>query len=198
MLIWVTTFIAISLSVCQAQDRTPTGFYYPRSQNIGPYSGFLASGCFGHKDYFPNEYHLGKDSWGYMWEPVYATASGEVIWRSKHGWSPDRKVGDETMNINVGLLILHYTSTGQPFQALYGHIRTRLQPGQSVSAGEIIGYVGDWFNQQHVHFGVRIPPSAQPRALPVGDWGRPNCDTWSWGIGSWIEPMGFIQSNSPQ
>jgi len=30
-----------------AQDQTPTGFFYPRSSNVGSYAGFLAMGCNG-------------------------------------------------------------------------------------------------------------------------------------------------------
>ena len=179
-----------------AQDRTSTGFYYPRSSNTGPYAGFLAQGCNGAKDYFTDEYHLGKDSWANFGEPVYAIADGTVIARSLHGWDPNGKAGDSTTNINVALMILHKLANGTEFQALYGHIRTTLADGAKVTAGQTIGTIGDW-NPTHIHFAVRISWSGNQRDLPLGSWGRPSCSDWPKAIDGFIDPMAWITSQTP-
>jgi len=62
-----------------AQDQTPTGFFYPRSSNVGAYAGFLAMGCNGSQDYFSGQFHTGKDSWGYLGDTVWAIADGTVM-----------------------------------------------------------------------------------------------------------------------
>ncbi len=192
----LASVVWLSVSTLAAQDRTSTGFYYPRSSNIGPYSGFLAQGCNGANDYFSGEFHLGKDSWANLGEPVYAIADGTVIARSLNGWDPNGRTGDSTANINVALMILHKIANGTEFQALYGHIRTTLAVGAQVTAGQTIGTIGDW-PQTHVHFAVRISPSGNQKSLPSGAWGRPSCSAWPSAIDGFIDPMAWITSQAP-
>jgi|SRR5882724_2276741 len=83
--------------------KTSTGFYYPTGiSNLGPYAGWLASGCDGKTEYFTGEYHLGKDIQAIKGDVVFAVADGIVVRRSPNGWG----VG------NVGIIIRHKLQDG--------------------------------------------------------------------------------------
>jgi murein DD-endopeptidase MepM/ murein hydrolase activator NlpD len=194
----VSTVLIGAFAACLAfaQDQTPTGFFYPRSSNVGPYAGFLALGCNGSQDYFSGQFHIGKDAWGNLGENIWAVADGTLIARSLNGWDINGRTGDATANINVGLLVLHQLANGIQFQALYGHIRTTLKIGDHVVAGHSIGTVGDWGGKEHVHFGIRLGSNLSS-SLPSGAWGRPSCTDWPYAIDGWIDPISWITSQTP-
>ena len=185
-----------------AQDMTNTGFYFPRSQNIGPYASFLDSSCGNENNYLPNQFHLGKDSWAYLGQPVFAIADGEVVWVSLHGWiyGQPTAAGDGIAS-NIGLLTKHQTSQGFWFQAVYGHILTTLKRGDKVYAGKQIGTIGPYGQNNdstHVHFGVRIPLIADASDNPASHYGNAYCNEWPLGPQDrWVDPIQFITTRSP-
>ncbi|HZV06912.1 MAG TPA: peptidoglycan DD-metalloendopeptidase family protein [Gemmataceae bacterium] len=185
-----------------AQEQTQTGFFYPRSSNLGTYAGYLDSGCGSENKYFSGMIHLGKDSWANLGDPVYAVADGEVVWRSVHGWIYGDMSGTQAgdgITTNIGLLIKHQTSQGLWFEAVYGHILSRLQVGDKVYAGRQIGTVGPYGGQEHVHFGVRIPLTSNASDYPASHYGRAYCYEWPLGTEDrWIDPIQFITARAPE
>lgn len=185
-----------------AQEQTPTGFFYPRSSNLGPYPGYLDSSCGNENKYISGMIHLGKDISANLGDPVYAIADGEVVWRSVHGWIYGDLLGTQAgdgITTNIGLLIKHQTSQGLWFEGVYGHILSKLQVGDKVYAGRQIGTVGPYGGQEHVHFGMRIPLTSNASDYPSSHYGRANC--YEWPLGSedrWIDPVQFITARAPQ
>ena len=198
----LTRLILTSLALCSfifGQDVAPTGFFYPRSANLGPYAGFLDASCGNDNNYLPNMFHIGKDSWGFVGQPVYAIADGWVVYKSLHGWIyNDPTAAGDGISSNVALLIKHQTTSGFWVQAVYGHIHTTLNAGDLVKAGTQIGTLGAYGGLEHVHFGVRVPLNADASDLPVHfgnayccEWPLPNQDRW-------IDPVQFIQNQKPK
>ena len=85
--------------------------------------------------------HNGIDLAAYQGTPVYATRSGTVTTASE---------GSEASNYVV---INHYDGYSSVYMHLYYYI---VEPGQYVSAGECIGYVGTTGLSEgpHLHFGI--------------------------------------------
>jgi hypothetical protein len=83
-------------------------FMSPSSQHIDPQTGRPGL-------YFWDNYHNGMDVMANYGIPVYTISSGIVKQISTGGWTK----GGTT---NVGVVIAHFTNTGQEFWVVYGHI----------------------------------------------------------------------------
>ena len=84
-------------------------------------------------------YHTGQDFTAPTGTPIYAAASGIVISPTSAGWA----------GTNV---VISHANGGS---TLYAHMsRSNVKPGQSVKAGELIGYVGSSgrVTGPHLHF----------------------------------------------
>jgi murein DD-endopeptidase MepM/ murein hydrolase activator NlpD len=144
-------------------EKTGTGFYFPTgTSQLGSYAGWLASGCFGNRDYLQNNYHLGKDIAAEIGDVVYAISDGIVTNRSTNGWE----------STNIGIVIKHKLNDGTEFLAVYGHIISDLNVGNSVVAGAPFGTVGPHSNGSHLHFGIHPGLS-----MPASNWGLMPCPT---------------------
>ncbi len=109
--------------------------------------------------------HLGDDLNGIggmnsdLGDPVYAAATGKVIYRGipGPGWGNMLILGHRVRNAETGQL--------EVMQSVYAHLDTMLaQPDQVVARGEKIGTVGTAFGKYlaHLHFEIRHGPYANP------------------------------------
>lgn len=166
-------------------EKTATGFVWPTGTSvIGNYAQWLADACAwsGNDTYYTDEYHIGWDFRGDLGDAVYAISDGDVRHISLNGWGTG----------NVGLLVEHASADGEPFVAIYGHLRTTLLEGDHVSAGQIIGTIGPW-NPPHLHFGVRPGTSlASPYGIMTCPEIGPITDT-----NGFVDPVQWIQTTHP-
>lgn len=102
------------------------------------------------------EYHDAIDIGGYIGEPIYAANSGTVV--SSYGGCTHSNYGNNWCNCGGGygnyIWILHDNG----YESIYGHmISTSVSTGDTVSAGQLIGYMGStgWSTGPHLHFEVR-------------------------------------------
>ncbi|WP_429457352.1 M23 family metallopeptidase [Microbacterium sp. ZKA21] len=107
--------------------------------------------------------HNGADMVGDAGTPLYAAAAGTV-----------RISTDSYYGYGVGVVIDHVLG-GQQVSTLYGHMiygSRQVQPGQTVQAGQLIGFMGSTGRStaNHLHFEVRIG-------------------------GSLVEPIGWLNAN---
>jgi hypothetical protein len=170
----------------ESMRKTKSGFYWPTgTDRLGSMAGWLDDKCSwsGNDNYFDNEFHTGKDIAASEKSPVYAIADGKVLYRSPNGWGAD----------NVGLLIVHQTSDALAFTAVYGHIRSSLQEGDLVNAGEPIGTVGPWPEGSHLHFGI------QPGTSIKAPYGRMPCPSSGPIIDTndFVDPIDWITTRAP-
>ena len=185
----VLSIIIYSRSI-YAQEPNSKNFYYPTgSINYRVSTRWLASNCDGKDKYITLEgdpkYHLGtdivpNDKNKVDGSPVYAISDGEVVYRSDKktsGW------GDG----NIGLVVKHKLSNGQPFFAVYGHIRSGLNEGDDVYAGKSFATIGPFFDKEtgsaihHLHFGINlghINPSTGELVEPRTNLGLISCKYW--------------------
>jgi murein DD-endopeptidase MepM/ murein hydrolase activator NlpD len=119
--------------------------FFASTPSIWPTEGFVTSG-FGYRS-SPftgrREFHQGVDIAGPPGTPVYATANGQVIFAGKDG------AFGLSVNINHGASIV--TS--------YSHLHSiAVKVGQSVSRGELVGYMGSTGRATgpHLHYEVRL------------------------------------------
>jgi murein DD-endopeptidase MepM/ murein hydrolase activator NlpD len=157
------------------------GFYFPtpfkstRAQGIQKgLRGFL-SGC--NKD--SNEFHVGADLPADVDARVYAISEGIVAAKSSNGLSPD----------TVAVLIRHKLRSGSEFYAVYGNIRTALEPGMSVSAGQSIGVVGHSPGVPHLYYAAIATVGDTPPA--PADWDLLPCSRWPDHI-KYANPPGWL------
>jgi murein DD-endopeptidase MepM/ murein hydrolase activator NlpD len=113
--------------------------------SIWPTQGWLTSGTGGRSDPFTGEadYHPGLDISADRGTPVYATADGVVSQASFAGAYGNLVVIDHRFGI----------------ETRYGHLSAfRIQPGQTVSRGDLIGTVGATGRATgpHLHYEVRV------------------------------------------
>jgi murein DD-endopeptidase MepM/ murein hydrolase activator NlpD len=64
----------------------------------------------------------------------------------------------------AAVLIRHKLPSGTEFYAVYGNIRTSLEHGMSVAAGQSIGVVGHSPRLPHLHFAVIVTVGDTPPA----------------------------------
>ena len=174
-------------SIRSATNLTATkmanGWYAPvpdiSRQSTG--GGWLA-GAPNQPSYISGKVHLGVDFPADADIPVFAISEGKIIdiGNDPNSWGEG----------NHALVILHYTATGVPFVAIYGHIHIQapLALGDLVSAGEQIGTIGalpknsaDGSGGSHLHFGIHpgsgIPDVVETPSSEARGWGR---ESTSW------------------
>jgi murein DD-endopeptidase MepM/ murein hydrolase activator NlpD len=110
-----------------------------------PYRGEMSSG-YGYRSNpfggYSGELHSGVDFKGNIGDPVYVTADGIVEkseWYSGYG----------------NAVVIYHT---QGYQTLYGHLtRVNVEPGETVKAGNVIGFLGSTGRSTgpHVHYEIR-------------------------------------------
>lgn len=103
--------------------------------------------------YIDKKTHGGLDIVAPEGTPIYAAQSGTVV-STYQGWTmADGKADMQSYGNYVNI------DHGNGIYTMYAHmLRTVVKPGQSVNAGDLIGYVGNTGNQfgAHCHFEIRI------------------------------------------
>ncbi len=102
-----------------------------------------AYGWRNHPIYGDRRFHSGVDFAGNQGDPIYAIAAGTVT--------------SAYYNTANGYMVT--ISHGNGYGSLYGHMTHYIvSPGQSVSQGQIIGYVGStgWSTGPHLHFEIHV------------------------------------------
>ena len=109
----------------------------------------------------PRSVHTGIDLFIADGTPVHAMLAGTV-----------ETVVDNDVPYDYGptVVLRHATDDGTPFWVLYGHLArrtlTHVRPGQTVAAGEVVGFIGDhtvnggW--APHVHLQIMTDLMADP------------------------------------
>ncbi|MGB1288750.1 MAG: peptidoglycan DD-metalloendopeptidase family protein, partial [Aggregatilineales bacterium] len=106
-------------------------------------------------------FHIGEDWYAgrgnTAGQPVQAVANGRVTFSSENGWGADGGV----------VILEHILPDERVFYTQYGHLSaTAAMPFPArlacVSAGDIIGVVGDVRPAPHLHFEVRVDNPASP------------------------------------
>jgi len=174
-----------------SQEQTLTGFYYPTGRgDFLVTTGWLAMNCNGNDDYVTEngveKYHTGSDIRASSGNPVYAISNGEVIHRSEEGWGEG----------NVALIIKHELSNSIEFLAIYGHIRSNLVNGSTVSAGEQFATIGPFSGGDHLHFGIQLDTTPGIDAAAGKEWGKMFCSNWP-DTNGFIEPITWIEIQTP-
>ena len=158
-------------------SRHPNGWYWPTGTgDTGGYLGWLK-----YNSEFKG-WHLGQDFISKVGTPVYAIADGTVLLSRTdvNGYGRDGQPGG-------ALVLLHQTSTGQKFKALYGHVDEPRSQGETVRAGDMVAYINN-HNIAHLHFGIH--PGEE---LPDNPWkGYTDDSTITYG---WEDPLLFLDSN---
>ena len=173
------------IDCCDDPAQTGTGFYWPTgTSEVGSYAPWLAECCSwtNNCSYIPGLYHIGWDFVANVGDCVYAISDGTVVNISQNDWGTG----------NVGVVVEHTLDNGDPFIAVYGHVQTELQIGNSVVAGAVLGKIGP-YDPPHLHFGIR------PGTSIAGPYGRMNCpdvppivDT-----NGFVNPLDWIETNTP-
>lgn len=120
-------------SASSPAKRSSSGFAWP---TYGPIFTYFSS------------WHAGLDISPSYGTPVYAAADGVVLETTKLSWS-------------YGWYII--MDNGAGYTTMYAHLsRFAVSPGESVSKGELIGYVGSTGRSTgpHLHFEIRVNGSA--------------------------------------
>lgn len=147
---------------------TAAGWYSPLERSLPSSGNWLAHG----DDYTTDRprAHVGLDLGATAGDRVYALSAGIVIGMSAGG------AGDG----NVALFVRHQSTDGD-FVAVYGHIRTALRVGDSVSVYNPIGAIGPWVidgrrvHGDHLHLGIR--PGTM---VPLGTFAATG-EAYGWG-----------------
>lgn len=175
----VLSFITYSCSTC-AQGQTSGNFYYPTgSINFRISKRWLATNCDGSGEYITRDgdpkYHVGADIVPtdrdqVVGSPVYAISDGIVVYRSDKktsGWGAG----------NIGLVIKHKLSNAIEFLAVYGHIVSSLDIGDSVIAGKPFATIGS-YSSPHLHFGIQLFTEPDIDIAAGKGWGIMSCSNW--------------------
>ena len=179
--LWYNTFgfEAAASSVPQ----TSTGFYWPtgNSNLAGTCGTWLgrdsnSGGC-----YFDGEYHIGMDILAPEGASVYPISDGVVTNKSTNGWGTG----------NVGIVIRHTLNDGSQFLALYGHVRTSVNVGDTVTGGIAFATIGPWPFGTHVHFGIH--PGL---TMPSSNWGSMPESLFP-STNGFVDPIDWIKTKSP-
>ncbi len=181
----VFCYVCMGLISCSwaalSQQKTERGFYFPTpfksTLTLGiqkDLRGFL-SGC--NQD--SNDFHVGADLPADVDAPVYAISGGIVAAKSGKGLSPG----------TVAVLIRHKPRSGPEFYAVYGNIRTTLEAGMSVVAGQSIGVVGHSPRLPYLHFAVIATVGDTPPA--PADWDLLPCSRWPDHV-RYADPLGWL------
>lgn len=206
-----TTYIASSESPPELNEvelyatlETPTGFYYPTDchefWNTG--TGWLDDDDENYYHYWASGvYHTAVDIYAPAGSNAYAIADGEILRISDHSsWDSD-------VEELSAIYIKHYTNQGQPFVAVYGHLRNDvddeeaeekiIEAGKRVAAGQTIGHVGRFdrkngepYGGSHVHFAI----SASDDNSASGCGGIDMAQHRTYAL---VDPLNWIDSVSP-
>lgn len=166
-----------------AIDKTPTGFYYP----IGTSQFSSACGTWLGRDsanggcYFDGYYHIGVDMMVAENSPVYAISDGIVTNISTNGWGTG----------NVGVVIKHKLADGSELLALYGHVKTNVAVGNSVTGGTSFATIGYYSYGNHLQFGIYSGTT-----IPSSNWGLMPNSSWS-STNGFVEPINWITTKTP-
>ena len=123
-----------------ANSITSTGTY------IWPLPGYSPGSAYGwrmHPIYHEMRFHAGEDIGAPSGTPILAADSGTVA--------------VATYSSSYGNYVTIYHSNGD--YTLYAHMSSlAVSAGQSVTQGDVIGYVGStgWANGPHLHFEIRV------------------------------------------
>ena len=115
-----------------------------------PVSGARVTSPFGwrvHPIFKKKIFHSGIDYGVPYGTPIKASNAGQVIFSGWYG------------GYGKVVILDHGSCTGQPTTTLYAHMsRQAVSVGQSVTRGQVIGYVGStgYSTGPHLHFEVRI------------------------------------------
>lgn len=154
--------MSIGIAACSGSPMR-TGWCWPTAS--GGWSSYLE--WHGHNSGFSDP-HLAQDIKAAENDPVYAVAKGLVLIVrenvSKYGGAgPCSSDGKTTSSIpGAGIIVRHYTSNGEPVDALYAHLKNvQVKRNDVVEPGDIIGYVRNYtwcgLRKDHLHFGVAFP-----------------------------------------
>lgn len=128
-----------------AAGQTPSG-EAPSGMFIWPTTGYTVSSPWGyrtHPIFGTQKFHSGIDIAVNANEPIYAAASGTVV------------TAMNSSSYGNYVMISH----GNGYYTLYAHMTEYIVTnGQTVSQGDVIGYVGStgWSTGPHLHFEVRV------------------------------------------
>ena len=133
----------------------------PKQINAGSGWVWPTPGCYTLTSQFNEsrsyEQHGGIDIGASMGTPIYAANSGTVV--SSNNSCPHVSAGGNWCSCGGGygnfIWILHDNG----YETIYGHMTsTAVSTGESVAAGQLIGYVGSsgWSTGPHLHFELRI------------------------------------------
>jgi hypothetical protein len=193
-MLWVlTALIAFMTLWVPSADATPRNF--PASQGWASpsaatvYDDWDFNQCTAEYFYWGSppigRTHLGTDSQGAgSYTTVRAMADGVIV-RSETGW-PGQAIG-----------VVHYTSTGEAFMAVYGHLAGAITSG-TVSRNQAIGTTEGTVS--HLHLGIR-PLSASEAASylsggapDIRGQGDASCPSSSYG---YVDPIPWLAARSP-
>mgnify|MGYP002476332223 CR=1 FL=1 len=108
-------------------------------------------------EFFEDVVHTGVDFPAPEGTPVLATGSGKVVWA---GYGVYRGGYDLSDPYGLAVTIRHdFGYQGQTLYTVYGHMQEiYVMPGQYVSSGEQIGFLGETgrVTGPHLHFEVRL------------------------------------------
>jgi hypothetical protein len=178
----IALFCGCTLSPSAALAAKGTnGWYWPLgTESTGGYLGWMGYNSAAYP------YHLAQDFAGYTGQPVYSVSAGVVQEARTNvgGYGPGYTAGG-------AIVILHQTSTGTQFMALYGHLSSlQVANGQSVAAGQVIGYLNA-FSPPHVHFGIHLGASYPPDGNPWRGYTSSASNTYGF-----VNPVAFLNSNA--
>lgn len=103
------------------------------------------------------ESHGGIDIGASMGTPIYAAGAGTVV--SSNNSCPHVSSGGNWCSCGGGYGNFVWILHDNGYETIYGHMTTTaVSTGQTVSAGQLIGYVGSsgWSTGPHLHFELRI------------------------------------------
>lgn len=118
------------------------GFLMPVTGRISSPYGWRT-----HPVFKSRKFHTGMDIAAAMGTPIKASNAGKVIYSGWYG------------GYGKVVIIDHGSCTGAPTTSLYAHMsRQKVTVGESVTRGQIVGYVGTtgYSTGPHLHFEIRI------------------------------------------
>ncbi|MBM3137448.1 MAG: M23 family metallopeptidase [Chloroflexi bacterium] len=179
----------------QCPLKSPTGFCWPTGRAASTNdNNYLANGCGENQSYNSGKIHIGADIFAEFGWPVYAVADGVVYDISFDGWDLE----SANPKKNSAVLIKHTLNDGTSFIAIYGHLLkeslkvSETGANQIVKAGQIIGRIGDWGDEDHLHFGIFIGSEIK-NSNHLGRW-----PCTSEGTNGTVDPIDWLDYQFPQ
>lgn len=155
------------------------GWTRPLDQALSVNTGFLGNEC-GYPEfggYVSGQYHTGLDLQANSPSPVRAIGVGTVFGIQDSGW-----------DVGSAVYVQHTASDGTQFLSVYGHISRAVGPGDSITAGQLVGTVAPWPNSAHLHFGIRTSLGMSGRN------GSQSCGTWPY-TNDYVNPEPFLAAH---